>query len=495
MGKRCFPVICFILAATLISTETHGVTPAQLGALNFNLYSKPSTANEMVLRDLSGTPVSLAALRGKVIILNFWKIDCIPCAAEKAILERIHRKYGPRGLAILAVNLFDNYDRMRECVGHGGYSLTFAYDPEKRYTARTQALRGGMPTCFVINPNADAIYEIPVVPTTYVVNRDGQIVGHSFGMMNWEQPAYMDLLESLLRPPTQMLAQAPPQPTAPSRQKPAVVTESPSPLPSPRQDTAAEATPRFPSGLGTAGPLPSQSPSPPVVMASEQPPPASSPRAKTSKQAEAKSVGRRDASTRTTQAKPGASTPAPPHQPTRAAQTVSPQGALPGAAYGPGAPRNTASEPIAATGAVRPSSLPPARPYGAQGTQPSYTGSPGGASRVQPPAASVDPDKDGYVMANVPGQAGRRGTEPQRVRPTSSAAPPLTPAVMPLERQDSFNRLVLDSFGPQQSQPVVRQAAPPPPRSSAQTDWSLIGQVNRLRTGIRDALTRALPGR
>jgi thiol-disulfide isomerase/thioredoxin len=133
MGKRCFPVICFILAATLISTETHGVTPAQLGALNFNLYSKPSTANEMVLRDLSGTPVSLAALRGKVIILNFWKIDCIPCAAEKAILERIHRKYGPRGLAILAVNLFDNYDRMRECVGHGGYSLTFAYDPAKRF--------------------------------------------------------------------------------------------------------------------------------------------------------------------------------------------------------------------------------------------------------------------------------------------------------------------------------------------------------------------------
>ena len=86
--------------------------PDQLKCCNCNLYQTPYPANDMALQDLKGRQVNLAALRGKVVLLNFWKIDCPPCSMEKPILERIYRKYSHRGLEIVAVNLVDGHDKI-----------------------------------------------------------------------------------------------------------------------------------------------------------------------------------------------------------------------------------------------------------------------------------------------------------------------------------------------------------------------------------------------
>ena len=172
----------------------------------------------MTLRDLKGREITLSAQRGKVVILNFWKIDCPPCSMEKPILERIYRKYASRGLEVVAVNLVDSQDRILPYVQHGGYSFTFAFDPSNRFSVRQQALRSGTPATFVVNSRSEAIYEIPGVPTTYVINRQGQVVGNAVGLLNWEEGPLTEFLESLLGPPPAAIAQNSPAYSEAARQ-------------------------------------------------------------------------------------------------------------------------------------------------------------------------------------------------------------------------------------------------------------------------------------
>ncbi|MFH0823400.1 MAG: TlpA disulfide reductase family protein [Pseudomonadota bacterium] len=164
----------------------------------FTLYEKPHPSNEMLLKDVNGKDIKLTALRGQVVILNFWRIDCPPCSLEKPILEATYRKYRDRGLIIVAVNLFDDGKRVANYLNNNGLGFVIALDSEKRLSVRKQSLRGGGTTSFVLNPKNEAIYEIKGVPTSYLINRSGDVVGHSVGMTTWDSPPLNTLLESLL---------------------------------------------------------------------------------------------------------------------------------------------------------------------------------------------------------------------------------------------------------------------------------------------------------
>jgi peroxiredoxin len=57
--------------------------------------------------DLSGQPVRLAGLRGKVVLLNFWASWCTPCLEEMPRLSAWQREYGRAGLQVLGVSMDD----------------------------------------------------------------------------------------------------------------------------------------------------------------------------------------------------------------------------------------------------------------------------------------------------------------------------------------------------------------------------------------------------
>lgn len=48
--------------------------------------------------------LSLASLRGKVVVLNFWASDCIPCKQEQSELNRLATKYAPKGVVFLGID-------------------------------------------------------------------------------------------------------------------------------------------------------------------------------------------------------------------------------------------------------------------------------------------------------------------------------------------------------------------------------------------------------
>src|SRR5207248_2992439 len=59
---------------------------------------------------VNGKPVRLSELKGKVVLLDFWAVWCLPCIEALPQLEKLHGTYKADGLEILAVTYY-NFDR------------------------------------------------------------------------------------------------------------------------------------------------------------------------------------------------------------------------------------------------------------------------------------------------------------------------------------------------------------------------------------------------
>jgi len=500
MTRYCVPATCLLLLVYLLpGAASAAVSPEQLRNLNFSLYPAPCPANDLTLRDLQGRAINLGALRGKVVILNFWRVDCAPCAIEKPILERTHQRFANRGLAIVSANLFDNEERIRSYAAGCGVTFTIAYDPEKRLTIRQQTLSSGMPTTFVVNSNSEAIYEVAAVPTTYVVDRNGRIVGNSLGMINWEDPPFVQLLESLLGPPLQAVAQnQPPAPALTQNRQPgpqkdsgneSSLTGDAQPAPrapvrfafgesgwrrEPAQNTGQSRpeVPPAPSAgarLVTAQPVPTTPTNPradaPPPERTFNPPPFTSP------------VERGNLGVGAARSQPRSlAQPAAPVNPVGAAPAAPPvslptQPGPTGGGFAPG--RSGAS-----------GSLPPALPYKPAG-QPQ--------AAKAPPTPEANATENGYTWARIPGDQGAR--PPSQGIPSQYGAPARRlPAAAPVMGSNSIGESILESFGPrrQETMPV---ATAPRQRAPESAGSSLLGGIGEWVGGLRDALGGAIPGR
>jgi len=105
------------------------------------------------ISDLEGTNVEVPGdFPGKVLVLYFWKEGCSGCREEMPALEALSRRFAPRGLAVLAVNVGQPRARVRAFVAGLGASPRVLLDPEEK------AARG---------------YGVPNVPRTYLIDCEG----------------------------------------------------------------------------------------------------------------------------------------------------------------------------------------------------------------------------------------------------------------------------------------------------------------------------------
>ena len=104
--------------------------------------------------------ISLAAYRGKPVVLNFWASWCEPCKGEAAVLERDWTSYRDRGVVFLGVDYHDLASEARRFVSAHALTFTMLQDGSGRVTGS---------------------YGISQVPETYVLNRQGRVVLHLAG--------------------------------------------------------------------------------------------------------------------------------------------------------------------------------------------------------------------------------------------------------------------------------------------------------------------------
>jgi len=105
-------------------------------------------APEFALVSLDGDSVSLASLRGEVVLLNFWATWCLPCIQEHPVLVEAEREYGPQGLRIVGVLYDDSPENARRWMESRGGEWVNLLDPGSR-TAIDYGLHGVPETVFI----------------------------------------------------------------------------------------------------------------------------------------------------------------------------------------------------------------------------------------------------------------------------------------------------------------------------------------------------------
>jgi len=120
---------------------------------------------------------NLNELKGKVVFLNFWATWCGPCRAEMPSMQVLYDNYREKGLEILAVNCGEKQEQVLSFLKSNKLSFPAALDTDGKVSN---------------------IYGIQAIPTTYLIDRDGNIIARVMGSINWNTPKIRSALEKLL---------------------------------------------------------------------------------------------------------------------------------------------------------------------------------------------------------------------------------------------------------------------------------------------------------
>ena len=134
---------------------------------------------EGVTLDGRKTPKTLADYADKVVLLNVWATWCEPCRVEMPSIEKLHKEFGSRGLAVVAISVDDPGAEQRILDFVKEYGLTFEvlHDP-RQVTTRN--------------------YQITGYPETFIIARDGTIRRKLIGAADWSSDANRALIRELL---------------------------------------------------------------------------------------------------------------------------------------------------------------------------------------------------------------------------------------------------------------------------------------------------------
>jgi peroxiredoxin len=132
--------------------------------------------------EISGKPIYLTDLRGKVVVLNFWASWCPPCVEEAPSLNRLQKYLEPRNALVLGVAADeDPYAFSRFLIDQGVTFPTYR-DPGTRERISPIALS----------------YGTSMIPETYIIDRHGKIARKVIGPQQWDSPEMRAYFDSLL---------------------------------------------------------------------------------------------------------------------------------------------------------------------------------------------------------------------------------------------------------------------------------------------------------
>ena len=126
-----------------------------------------------------GGTFTLSDHRGDVVVLNFWATWCIPCLAEMPEFVELQEELRDQGVQFVGVSQDDGgLDTIRPFAEQLGINYPLVPDIELNISAQF----GG----------------VPVLPTTFVIDRDGSIRASAYGALS--RAELLDLLDGLIAP-------------------------------------------------------------------------------------------------------------------------------------------------------------------------------------------------------------------------------------------------------------------------------------------------------
>jgi thiol-disulfide isomerase/thioredoxin len=171
---------CLLLAQlpAFAGQQDTGQTASLFSSLKIVVPQKQTIMGEIVLPDLSGRIQAVRKQPGRIIFVTFWASWCPDCRREMPAMERLYIRYKDRGLAMVAINLMEPPETVRAFRDDFGLSFPLLMD-QTGETARSFSLRS--------------------IPTTYLLDDKGVIVGQAQGSRDWDRDEAILLFDLLLR--------------------------------------------------------------------------------------------------------------------------------------------------------------------------------------------------------------------------------------------------------------------------------------------------------
>ncbi len=185
LADRCWLVsISASVAGAVLAVLVFGLSdaardapPAFRGAMqSFQRVDPPKPAPTISFTDRAEKALSLADFRGRIVLLNYWATWCGPCVEEMPALERLQAKHGGNEFQVAAISVdrqgLPVVDPFLDKIGIRQLPI---YLDRSGASMRAFAVRG--------------------LPTTILLDREGNEVGRLEGMAEWDSPA----AEALIR--------------------------------------------------------------------------------------------------------------------------------------------------------------------------------------------------------------------------------------------------------------------------------------------------------
>jgi len=134
----------------------------------------PAPAFELI--DLDDQVHKLSDYKGQPLIVNFWATWCPPCREEMPSMERAWQTLQDQGIAMVGINVGEDFDAVFGFLGQIEVTFPLLLDSSGE-ESRRWPIRG--------------------LPTTYVINKEGEIVYQAIGGRDWNDDAILDLVREL----------------------------------------------------------------------------------------------------------------------------------------------------------------------------------------------------------------------------------------------------------------------------------------------------------
>jgi thiol-disulfide isomerase/thioredoxin len=128
--------------------------------------------------------LNLEQYRGKVVVVDFWASWCTPCRQSFPWLNELQAKFGKHGLVIVGINVDRNREDAMRFLSAVPANFPIVYDSSGTLASR---------------------YDVPGMPSSYVIGPDGAVVAKHIGFRKADRDARENEIRALLPPPDKSL--------------------------------------------------------------------------------------------------------------------------------------------------------------------------------------------------------------------------------------------------------------------------------------------------
>jgi len=185
-GVTIFGVAGFLYIMLQSSTKTAPSAPDASAASDLpksfvtkvQLPSEPHPAPDYTFYDSAGKAMTIADLKGKVVVLNIWATWCAPCVAEMPTLAKLQSHYAGKGVEVVAVSIDSETSAIKARLFIARHdALKFYHDREMKLPFKVNA---------------------PGAPTTVIYGRDGLEKARLAGEADWSGSEAKTLIDGIL---------------------------------------------------------------------------------------------------------------------------------------------------------------------------------------------------------------------------------------------------------------------------------------------------------